>query len=229
MARKRRSKALARRPHPHSLAGVWDRASGSKRILVAGVGVVGLAALWWAFSDEDPRSGDSAIVMPWTLADFVSNVYAAIDRVAPSSFSLKSKLMVLAHAAYESGWGKSTAAKDGNNLFNITAGSAPSNAWWDGSVVLGGDTEYDSAGNVRNITQKFRSYYSIDNSIGDYLQFLQGSRYSAAYGALVAGDPVSFVQDLRNGGYFTLPVAQYQTAFLSVLQRATNEWGGQQS
>lgn len=225
MARKtkRRTRALARR-HPASLGGVWDRLSAPQRrkaVWVGGLGILGLAGLWWAFSDADPRSGDDTFVMPWTVAEFVSNVYGAIDSAAPS-LGTKSKLMVLAHAAYESGWGKATAAKEGNNLFNITAGSS-----WGGPVVGGSDTEYDSAGNVKSITQRFRAYGSVEESVADYINFLQGSRYSAAYSALVNGDPVGFVRALSAAHYFTLPEAQYESAFLSVLQKATNTWGSQ--
>lgn len=138
-------------------------------------------------------------------------LYSTIALVLPQ-LSVASKLMVLAQAAYESGWGKAKAARLGNNLFNITSGPA-----WKGPIILGGDTEYDAQGNVKNITQKFRSYPTFSDSIRDYWKFLGGPRYLAARNALVDGDSIRFVNLLYAGGYFTLPPDRYLASFQSIL------------
>lgn len=68
---------------------------------------------------------------------------------------------LLAKNALESGWGKYT---QGNyNFGNITTGSS-----WKGNYVQGSD--HDSKGN--KISQKFRSYNSIDEYVEDEIQFL---------------------------------------------------------
>ena len=149
---------------------------------------------------------------PATRQGFVDAVLSAVQNVAADT-PIAGQQLITAHAAYESGWGSTAGYRKGNNLFNITAGSR-----WSGPVVEGGDTEYDAAGNVKNITQRFRSYASLEASISDYLTFIQEGRFGASYDLLSAGDP-TFVYPLRQGGYYTLPADQYYNTLVSVLAR----------
>jgi flagellar protein FlgJ len=129
--------------------------------------------------------------------------------------------LVVAHAAYESGWGSARAAS-GRNYFNLTAGSR-----WRGRIVQGPDLEY-SDGVVKRITQRFRAYDSDAEAVRDYLAFLSMPRYRPAREALVAGDALRFVQLLGPdrsretppvGGYYTLPTARYAAEFAAVLEQ----------
>ena len=70
--------------------------------------------------------------------------------------------MLIAQDALESGWGKSAQGKF--NYGNLTPGKS-----WKGKVVTGND--HDSKG--KPITQKFRSYNSIDEYAADKVQFLK--------------------------------------------------------
>lgn len=70
--------------------------------------------------------------------------------------------MLIAQDALESGWGKSAQGKF--NYGNLTPGKS-----WKGAVVNGRDT--DGKGNP--ISQKFRSYNSIDEYAADKVQFLK--------------------------------------------------------
>lgn len=144
--------------------------------------------------------------------EFATRLWAALGQITTSAgnkLGTATKLTILSHAAFESGWGKGTAAREGYNYFNITAGPQ-----WKGPIILGADTEYDAAGNVKNITQKFRKYGSDQEAIRDYLDFLStqnGGRYSKSYASLMAGNMTEFVAQLSAAGYYTLPVDQYQS------------------
>lgn len=179
-----------------------------------GIALVGSAVYWFR---------KPAMNLIATPLQFVSRLWTVLGEVRPDSWgdagaapklSTAAKVLIVAHAAFESDWGKGTAAKLGFNYFNITAGPA-----WKGEVIKGPDTEYDKAGNVKNITQQFRKYPSDRAAIEDYLSFLSkqnGGRYSKAYTALLAGKLEDFVRELSIAGYFTLPLAQYQERMAKV-------------
>lgn len=159
--------------------------------------------------------------LSWT-----ARLWAAIGRVLPQ-LSTQSRVIILAHAAYESGWGvKGRAAIKGNNVFNITAGSAWTGPKWED---VGGDLEYDAQGSARRITQVWRIYPNLDAAVADYWQFLgpnaNRGRYTKARSALERGDVAVFVNELHAAGYFTLPPAQYLTQLQGVMRRALVEVG----
>lgn len=174
-----------------------------------GVVAVGSAVYWL-------RKPTMNLVL--TPYEFVSRLWPVLGKVKEkdgSPLSTLTKLIIVAHGAFESGWGKGTGAKLGFNYFNITAGPA-----WKGPVVQGPDTEYDKAGNVKNITQQFRKYGSDLEAVQDYLSFLStqnGGRYLTAYAALMRGDVDEFLGELYKAGYFTLPVDQYKKSMAGVI------------
>lgn len=141
--------------------------------------------------------------------DFVARMWDAVTRVWPGSSSA-TRALIVAHAAYESGYGSGTAYRVGNNPFNIVKGSAnvPS--------VESGDLECDASGKCVPIKQKFRVYASLEDAVRDYLALLQTVRYMSAYTLLRVGD-VGFAAALGNTGYYTLPVDQYVRNFKGVL------------
>ena len=89
---------------------------------------------------------------------WVSDITAAYKRQGLSDNAIKN---LIAKNALESGWGKSV---QGNyNYGNITTGSN-----WTGKYVNGND--HNAAG--ARISQKFRSYDSMDDYVKDEIQFL---------------------------------------------------------
>lgn len=161
------------------------------------------------------------------VKDLMSAVKAAKPNVTPETSAL-----VIAHAAYESGWGRAKAAREGFNYWNLTAGSA-----WTGPVLLGSDTEYRAGSSqARPITQKFRKYITAMQACGNYFQFLQMPRYKDAFNKLMRGES-TFVVDLGafkfgpdgktavpawpagapKGGFYTLPIERYCEEFRKVL------------
>lgn len=130
-----------------------------------------------------------------------------------------SKLIIVAQAAYESGYGRGNAAQAGNNFFNITAGPAWTGDSW---VDVGGDT--DGQGNL--ITQTWRKYPTVNDGVKDYWSFIgptqNGGRYAAAQAALLNGDLNGFIYGLYNGGYFTLNPVTYLANMSAVVATVQN-------
>ncbi|MEO8316378.1 MAG: flagellar assembly peptidoglycan hydrolase FlgJ, partial [Pseudomonadota bacterium] len=108
---------------------------------------------------------------PRTAEDFVQAILPAATAagrelgVDPST--------VIAHAALETGWGKSVpVGADGRptfNLFGIKAGGA-----WKGDSSNSSTHEF-LGGQMRQVNADFRSYASPEQSMNDYVKLLQGS------------------------------------------------------
>jgi len=168
---------------------------------------------------------------------WAKHVFDEITAAIPG-LSVKSRLIVLAHAAYESGWGQGNrAAREANNLFNVTAGSA-----WKGDTLLvpNADLSYNTAECQRlgrpvqlqkngkmacRIDQVWRKYPSYREALVDYWDFLgpnqNKGRYVTARNALQAGDLTAFGNALYAAGYFTLPAAEYVKTMQGVFTSAS--------
>jgi len=108
---------------------------------------------------------------------------------------------LVAHAALESGWGKSEPrfadGRSSYNLFGIKAGSN-----WQGATVEATTTEYVN-GVAEKRVERFRAYGSYAESFRDYAQLLaQSPRYAGVVGSR---DAASFAQGLQRAGYATDP------------------------
>lgn len=108
---------------------------------------------------------------------------------------------LVAHAALESGWGKSEPRfADGRpsyNLFGIKAGSQ-----WPGAVVEATTTEYVNGVAEKRI-ERFRAYGSYSEAFGDYARLLtQTPRYAEA---IASRDAAGFARGLQRAGYATDP------------------------
>lgn len=119
---------------------------------------------------------------------------------------------LIAHAALETGWGRSEPRHgDGRgsfNLFGIKAGKG-----WGGGVVEAGTVEYVNGAPQRQL-EKFRAYGSYSESFQDYARLLtNNSRYSQVLGTRDAG---SFARGLQSAGYATDP------AYAAKLERVIN-------
>jgi flagellar protein FlgJ len=140
---------------------------------------------------------------PWTPG----NADEFVRAIRPAATAAARELgvdpdAVIAHAALETGWGRSLpAGADGRpsfNLFGIKAGGG-----WNGAVHDSRTREYVD-GAMREVTAGFRAYDSPEQSIRDYVGLLKGSRrYSAALGT--GADVQAFARGLARGGYATDP------------------------
>lgn len=108
---------------------------------------------------------------------------------------------LVAHAALETGWGRSEPRRaDGSlshNLFGIKAGKS-----WQGAVVEATTTEY-VGGVAQQSREPFRAYASYADSFRDYANLLQRPRYAAALGQK---DGTEFAKQLQQAGYATDPM-----------------------
>ncbi len=108
---------------------------------------------------------------------------------------------LIAHAALESGWGKSEPrfvdGRQSHNLFGIKAGSN-----WHGETVESVTTEYVNGVAERRV-ERFRAYASYAEGFEDYARLLaQSPRYAAVVGSQ---DASSFARGLQRAGYATDP------------------------
>ena len=164
---------------------------------------------------------------------WAKRLYDVIGAELPQ-LSVSAKATMVAHAAYESGWGQATtAARTANNLFNLTAGSA-----WRGPVFVQANadlsynlTECAKKGRTPTqqangkmacrIDQTWRSYPSINAAVRDYWDFLgpnqNSGRYISARLALENGNVADFGQRLYTAGYFTLPPNEYIATLTSIV------------
>jgi flagellar protein FlgJ len=142
----------------------------------------------------------AAAEVPATHEDFVSALRPAATAAArelgvdPDT--------IIAHAALETGWGRSMpAAANGQssfNLFGIKAGGS-----WSGSAVASRTREF-TAGRMSEVSAGFRSYDSPDQAMQDYVRLLKDNpRYAGALGT--GSDVQAFARALQRGGYATDP------------------------
>jgi len=138
--------------------------------------------------------------MPEGARDFVNRVWPhAVE--ASRSTGVPAHFLV-AHAALESGWGKSEIARaDGStthNLFGIKAGRS-----WQGEAVEVATTEYAN-GVAQPAREKFRAYGSYAEAFRDYAGLLAGNPRFA--GVLGQQDGTAFARSLQQAGYATDPM-----------------------
>jgi len=142
----------------------------------------------------------TAGAMPEGARDFVNRVWPhAVE--ASRSTGVPAHFLV-AHAALESGWGKSEIARaDGStthNLFGIKAGRS-----WQGEAVEVSTTEYVN-GVAQPAREKFRAYGSYAEAFRDYAGLLAGNPRFA--GVLGQQDGTAFARSLQQAGYATDPM-----------------------
>jgi peptidoglycan hydrolase FlgJ len=131
--------------------------------------------------------------------DFVNRVWP--NAVEASRSTGISPQFLVAHAALESGWGRSELRdKDGSasyNLFGIKAGKN-----WAGATIDATTTEYVN-GQAQQTVERFRAYSSYEDAFRDYASMLRSNpRYSGVIGAQ---DGAEFAKGLQRGGYATDP------------------------
>ena len=144
-------------------------------------------------------NGPTANAEPGSNEEFVNRIWPhAVE--AANSIGVPPHFLV-AHAALESGWGKSeirTAnGQPSHNLFGIKAGKS-----WNGPSVEIQTTEYIN-GEAQSVRDKFRVYGSYAEAFRDYASLLKNSsRFSAVQGQQ---DGAQFARTLQQGGYATDP------------------------
>ena len=135
-----------------------------------------------------------------------------------SKFVLPS--VVMAQSAHETGWGLSRQMKEYNAFFGIKPGSS-----WTGRTFSAETWEvYD--GVPTNVTQLFRAYDSLEDSVADYFDLIiNNSRYSRALSTFPddVKTPYDTLYEIWAGGYAT--DEEYVPNVYSLLEgRNLGEW-----
>jgi len=136
---------------------------------------------------------------------FVDKLYPIAEKAA-ANIQLDPKYLV-SQAALETGWGqhiiKNESGDNSYNLFGIKADER-----WQGEVAQVSTLEYRDGVAVKE-KANFRSYDSLEDSLNDYVDFIQGQdRYRealsrAAEGSIASG--AEYMQALQSAGYATDP------------------------
>jgi flagellar protein FlgJ len=162
----------------------------------ANAGAAAVTANPAAATDESAASAGAASAGG---KDFVNRLWP--HAVSASQATGVPAHFMVAHAALETGWGKSEIRRaDGSpsyNLFGVKAGKG-----WQGATVEATTTEY--VGGVAQTTkEKFRAYGSYAEAFRDYASLLQRPRFA---GALGQQDGMEFARSLQQAGYATDPM-----------------------
>lgn len=105
--------------------------------------------------------------------------------------------VVIAQACLETAYGKSEIMMKANAIFGIKAFEN-----WKGKTYSAKTREVYE-GNPVTITDKFRAYNSIEESVSDYFNLIcKSERYRKA---LVSESPKECIEAIKNGGYATDP------------------------
>lgn len=116
----------------------------------------------------------------------------------------------VAQGACESAWGTSAKMVNANALFGIKCGSK-----WKGKFYDTRTKECYDGKNYVSITDKFRAYDSVEDSVSDYYDLITGSsRYSAACNNADAKETITAI---KNGGYATSPT--YIATIMSIYNK----------
>ncbi|WP_051326540.1 flagellar assembly peptidoglycan hydrolase FlgJ [Aliagarivorans taiwanensis] len=141
--------------------------------------------------------------------EFISKMMPLVEKWAPRHGL--DPAVVVAQAALESGWGQRVMAKgDGSSSFNLFGIKADRR--WDGDKAIVSTLEY-RGGEARRETASFRAYGSFEESVRDYLKFVQSPRYQQALAN--AGDGERYAEELQAAGYATDP--QYANKIISIM------------
>ncbi|GAB58463.1 flagellar assembly peptidoglycan hydrolase FlgJ [Rheinheimera nanhaiensis] len=223
----------------HKLAGQSERALAMPKVILPALKAVraasadsALPALSAQISATPATTAEQlteTALAQWQVqspADFVKSLLPAARQTA-KALGLD-PLALVAQAALETGWGQRMikTAKGANsfNLFGIKA-----NHGWRGDTAVVDTLEY-RGGVAKKEQARFRAYQSPQQSLEDYVAFIQQNpRYQDAIKA--SGDTKAYFEQLQAAGYATDPayaqkiMAVYQSP---VLQNARQRSGDTQ-
>lgn len=150
---------------------------------------------------EATRTPISAAVAESAIAD-------AYSKLTGSALSDSGRAILTAQWAHETGHGASMF----NFNFGGIKGVGPS------GMTVAQRTREGFGSTERQIVDNFRAYASVEEGAKDYVQLLL-ARYGSAVSAAERGDAASFVQGLKQKGYFTGDPAAYERSITSTARR----------
>jgi len=143
-----------------------------------------------------------------TTSDFIKTYSQPIIEACKGTSLFPS--VKLAQAALETGWGKSVIG-EANNMFGIKARGAYT-PYWKGDFVMKNTQEFTN-GAYHTVSEPFRKYKSLADSIKDHTYFLQmNKRYIPVFQAKT---PEEQAKALLACGYATDP--PYATKLMTII------------
>jgi LysM repeat protein len=141
-------------------------------------------------------------------SEFIGAIAPIVQKVNKGMGNPLFASVVIAQAICESGWGQSTIMMKANAIFGIKAGSS-----WKGKVYNTKTKECYDGINYTTITDTFRAYDSLEESIRDYFELIcKATRYK---NALFTESPKACITAIKNGGYATSPT--YINTIMSII------------
>ena len=143
------------------------------------------------------------------IKNFIEKIAPIVVNEATTRKNLSRKWVLpsvaIAQAACESAWGTSTKMVKANALFGIKVGKSKAHfgeAWKDKAYSTRTKECYDGK-TYTTITDMFRAYDSIEDSVEDYFDMLSKcTRYRLC---LNNPSPFDTISAIKNGGYATSP------------------------
>lgn len=158
----------------------------------------------------------TAVVAPPAHASRQSNFITSLVKAAQENQRATGvpASVAIGMAALETGWGRSSMAKEPvNTLFNIKC-SKKKSQFQKGCKDFS-SYEYRKDGTRYLMVSSFRTYANTGDSIKDFGQFLRSlSRYRKAFD--YPNNPDQFVREVRKGGYATDP--RYSELVISIMK-----------
>lgn len=148
-------------------------------------------------------------------AQFLSMLVPIVQKEAAIHGNKLFSSVTIAQAIHESGWGTSRKMVAANALFGIKVGKSAYKfgSAWKGAAYKTGTTEYYDGKNPTKITDYFRQYNTIEDSVCDYMDMLlHCSRYKDA---VSRSTPQQSIEGIIAGGYATGP--NYVTAIMKII------------
>lgn len=127
----------------------------------------------------------------------------------------------IAQAIHESGWGTAAKMVRANALFGVKVGSGVKfGTAWKGAAYKTGTTEYYDGKTATRITDFFRKYDTVADSVEDYMDMLcTAKRYQKA---LNRSNPSECINGIVAGGYATGPA--YAQSIISLIKKYNLSW-----
>lgn len=148
-------------------------------------------------------------------AEFLARIVPLCQKQATKHNYKLFASIAIAQAIHESGWGTSKKMVAANALFGVKVGKSAYKfgTAWKGAAYKTGTTEYYDGKTATKITDYFRQYDSVEDSIEDYMDMLcHCNRYKKA---LDCKTPKESIQAIIAGGYATGPA--YVNAIMKLM------------
>lgn len=151
------------------------------------------------------------------VAQFIAEIAPIAQRQAQKHGNKIFPSVCIGQAAKESGFGTAPKMVNAKAIFGVKVGKS---AWkfgtaWKGAAYKTGTTEYYDGVNAVRITDYFRAYSTLEDSVEDYMDMLcHCRRYK---NALNRSTPRECIQAIWDGGYATDP--KYVSGVMSIINQ----------